>query len=1039
MTVLCCLFLLVFILSIIFLLRNLQGVVEDFKSVVHDSGELIAQSHLLSKLVIDMETGQRGFIITGKEEFLEPYNIANAKFDKVLGELREDVSERAKYLKALEKIEHLRYKWIGIAGEPEIEARKLVERSRFDLKTINRMIISQKGKHILDKIRVTINAMVDDFRKAGKKDELILITQIIKDVVDSETGERGFLLAGKDWFLEPYYMGQLNFSKHVEQLEKMLTADKENLKRLSDVKEKYGEWLVEVARPEIHVRVKYEKDQRDMDDIANLLAIGTGKKIIDELREVMAEFTGDLTKEMKRKLSHSEQSVALSYIISLIIGSTGILLSISLVFLVGRSIIKPISILRKGTEIIGSGDLSHRIGLKARDELGVLADSFNKMTEDLKNTIDNLNQEIADRKQAEEALAESHAALSESQRIANLGSWELDLNTQIITLSEEHQFMAEREPKETSLPIAEYAVDYVVEEDIAIIEDRLAFATQSIENSSYQDNFEYRLKTDDVGGYKHFAVQSQFKSKGIINGVSQNITKQRLDEDALRQSEDKYRTILESIEDGYFEVDISGNFRFFNDSLCKIFGYSRDELMGMNNRQYTDEENAKELNQTFNKVYTTGKPDKGFGWEILRKDGTKRAVEASVSLRKDAEGKPIGFRGVVRDISEKQSLEAKLQHAQKMEAIGTLAGGVAHDLNNILGGLVSYPELLLLKLPEDSPLRKSILTIQKSGEKAAAVVQDLLTLARRGVVITEVVNPNDIISEYLESLEHEKIKSYHPGIHIETHLEKEVLNILGSSTHLSKTVMNLVSNAAEAMPEGGLLTVSTENRYVDRSIRGYNDVKQGDYVVLTVSDTGTGIDPDDMEKIFEPFYTKKKMGRSGTGLGMAVVWGTVKDHNGYIDVQSTEGKGTTFTLYFPVTRKSVEERSEMSIKDYMGKGEAILVVDDVEEQRKTASDMLRELGYSVAMVSSGEEAVEYLKTNKADLLLLDMIMDPGIDGLDTYKRIIEIHHGQKAIIASGFSETDRVKELQSLGAGAYVRKPFLLEKIGLAVREELEK
>ena len=177
-------------------------------------------------------------------------------------------------------------------------------------------------------------------------------------------------------------MGQLNFSKHVEQLEKMLTADKENLKRLSDVKEQYGEWLVEVARPEIHVRVKYEKDQRDMDDVAKLLAIGTGKRIIDELREVMAEFTGDLTKEMKRKLSHSEQSVALSYILSLIICSTGILLFVSLVFFVGRSIIKPISVLRKGTEIIGSGDLSHRIGLKARDELGVFADSFNKMTED---------------------------------------------------------------------------------------------------------------------------------------------------------------------------------------------------------------------------------------------------------------------------------------------------------------------------------------------------------------------------------------------------------------------------------------------------------------------------------------------------------------------------------------------------------------------------------------------------------------------------------------------------------------------------------
>lgn len=402
---------------------------------------------------------------------------------------------------------------------------------------------------------------------------------------------------------------------------------------------------------------------------------------------------------------------------------------------------------------------------------------------------------------------------------------------------------------------------------------------------------------------------------------------------------------------------------------------------------------------------------------------------------------------------EQKDLQTQLQQAQKMEAIGTLAGGVAHDLNNILGGLVSYPELLLLQLPEDSPLRKSILTIQKSGEKAAAVVQDLLTLARRGVVVTEVVNLNDVISEYLESPEHEKLQSYHPGVHLETRLEKDTFNILGSSTHLSKTVMNLISNAAEAMPEGGKLTLSTENRYIDRPIRGYDNVKEGDYVVLTISDTGTGISPDDIEKIFEPFYTKKKMGRSGTGLGMAVVWGTVKDHNGYIDVQSTEGKarpprlsprdggqGTTFTLYFPVTREKLpEDKPSLTLEAYSGNGESILIVDDVEEQRQIASGMLKELGYSVVSVSSGEEAVEYLRTNKVDLLVLDMIMDPGMDGLDTYKKILKLHPGQKAIIASGFSETDSVKEVQGLGAGGYIKKPFLLEKIGLAVKEELEK
>jgi hypothetical protein len=262
-------------------------------------------------------------------------------------------------------------------------------------------------------------------------------------------------------------------------------------------------------------------------------------------------------------------------------------------------------------------------------------------------------------------------------------------------------------------------------------------------------------------------------------------------------------------------------------------------------------------------------------------------------------------------------------------------------------------------------------------------VQDLLTLARRGVVATKVTNLNQIIDSYLGSPEHEKLREFHPGVKIKSDLEIHLLNVMGSQVHLSKTVMNLVTNAAEAMPEGGTIFISTHGKYIDKPIRGYDDVKEGDYVILTVSDTGIGISSRDMERIFEPFYTKKVMGRSGTGLGMAVVWGTVKDHKGYIDVQSTPGKGTTFTLYFPVTRKEISGREEaLPMEEYMGKGESILIVDDVEEQREIASRILIKLGYSVASVSSGEEAVEYMKDNSADLLVLDMIMDPGIDGLD---------------------------------------------------------
>ncbi len=389
---------------------------------------------------------------------------------------------------------------------------------------------------------------------------------------------------------------------------------------------------------------------------------------------------------------------------------------------------------------------------------------------------------------------------------------------------------------------------------------------------------------------------------------------------------------------------------------------------------------------------------------------------------------------------EQKRLETQLQRAQKMEAIGTLAGGVAHDLNNVLSALVTYPELLLMEIPEDSPLRKPLLTMQKSGEKAAAIVQDLLTLARRGVFVEKVMNLNHIVSEYLISPEYGNLKDFHPNVKVETELKEDLLHVLGSPVHLSKTVMNLVSNAHEAMPDGGTILISTENRYVDQRIRGYDDVQGGDYVVLTVSDTGVGISSEDMERIFEPFYTKKVMGKSGTGLGMAVVWGTVKDHKGYIDIESTEGKGTTFTLYFPVTRKEpASDKAALYIEDYMGKGESILLVDDIEEQRDMGSRILKKLGYTVTLVSSGEEAVDYLKNNSVDLLVLDMIMDPGIDGCETYKRILELHPKQKAIIVSGFSETDRVKEAQRLGAGAYVKKPFLLEKIGLAVRDELDR
>ena len=557
------------------------------------------------------------------------------------------------------------------------------------------------------------------------------------------------------------------------------------------------------------------------------------------------------------------------------------------------------------------------------------------------------------------------------------------------------------------------------------------------------------LAVDNVKSKKPLTKSDISLLEGVSSQTGVGIINARSFE-KLEESEKKYRDLVENANSIILRRDIKGLITFFNEYAQKLFGFREEEITGRNIIGTILPDSGPTRRQMANlnaslKMYPD-LPQVSEDKNILRdKSHVWIAWTYKPIFDEDNEIREILCIG--NDVTElrkaekeKKDLEYRLVRAQKMEALGTLAGGVAHDLNNILSGIVSYPELLLMGLPEDSPMKKPVLTIQKSGEKAAAIVQDLLTLARRGVVSKKVINLNDIIKEYLGSPEYNLLAEIHPDVKVITRLDDDALNIQGSPVHLSKTVMNLVTNAAEAMPKGGVITITTENCYVDWPIGGYDQVEQGDYITLKISDTGIGISNSDIDRIFEPFYTKKVMGKSGTGLGMAVVWGSVKDHDGYIDVDSAEGKGTTFTLYLPVTRKAMEDQSNtVALDNYKSKGESVLVIDDVPEQQEIASKMLEKLDYNVITASSGEEAVEYVKLHSVDILLLDMIMEPGIDGFETYKRIKEIHPEQKAIIASGFSETNRVKAAQKMGTGSYIRKPYLLDVIGKAIREELDK
>lgn len=560
----------------------------------------------------------------------------------------------------------------------------------------------------------------------------------------------------------------------------------------------------------------------------------------------------------------------------------------------------------------------------------------------------------------------------------------------------------------------------------------------------------YRLHLEEL-------VQNRTTELSMANEQLKNEIAQRAHiEEKLRKSEEKYRLIAEGTSDliAVTTFSLRPTYTYVSPSHKTVMGFESKNLIGKSAFKFIHPDDKKKMFPLLKK-YIEAKSkkilsgndlqiaeslefrarDKWGNWHYLESTANNIGdhilfISRDVTERKQAE-------------KEKQELVNKLILSEKMEALGILAGGVAHDLNNILSAMVGYPDLLLMKMPENSPFRNNIFLIKQAGLKATKLVEDLLTLTRRGVCIAEVLNLNDIITDYLESPEYKKQEASFPDVKIISDLDNDLLNIEGSPIHMGKTIMNLIDNALEAIRGRGLIKISTSNCYVNEPVECFkSNVNKGDYVVLSVSDNGIGIPPKYIGRIFEPFFSKKVMGKSGTGLGMSVVWWTINDHNGYINVKSKEREGTTFELYFPAIMKEVSFKKTsltIDIEKVKGNGEKILVVDDEKEQREMLSVMLTKLGYSVDTVMSGEKAIVYTRTNQIDMLVLDMIMNPGIDGLDTYRKIIKQCPGMKAIIVSGYTETERVREALQLGAGEFVRKPYTLNVIAAAVRNVLNK
>ncbi len=522
--------------------------------------------------------------------------------------------------------------------------------------------------------------------------------------------------------------------------------------------------------------------------------------------------------------------------------------------------------------------------------------------------------------------------------------------------------------------------------------------------------------------------------KAFAAALSREEERLSLEKDLIEEKE-KYRVLVENANDAIYILQ-DGFLKFANQRALELSGYSWNVLQHIRFAELIHPDDRDKVFQNHLQRLKGEKPRLPSTFRLINKK--RKTLRIQINAAQIIwNGKPA-LLVFARDMSQIRELEEKLQRAKKMELIGTMAGGVAHDLNNILSGLVSYPELLLMQLSTDSPLKEPISFMHDAGLRAAEIVQDLLTLTRRGITVENSINLNHVIHDYFISAAHKRLEKSYPDIRFKVYPEDDLLNIMGSDSHISKIVMNLVMNAAEAIKAKGTVTVESFNRYLDMPLRGYDDILEGEYVVLRVTDNGAGIPEKDLNRIFEPFYTKKQMGRSGSGLGLSVVWNCVKDHKGYIEVTSKINKGSTFELYFPATRKETgQEPESFLMDDFKGNKETILVVDDVHEQRRIARDSLKMLGYKPFTVASGEKAVLFLTKRAVDLIILDMKMEPGMDGLKTYKKILKIKPDQKAIIASGFSENSRVKEALKIGAGQYVKKPYTIKKLAHAIKKEL--
>ncbi|MDJ0808803.1 MAG: PAS domain S-box protein [Desulfobacterales bacterium] len=519
-----------------------------------------------------------------------------------------------------------------------------------------------------------------------------------------------------------------------------------------------------------------------------------------------------------------------------------------------------------------------------------------------------------------------------------------------------------------------------------------------------------------------------------LRGVMVDITDRKKAEDAFRDSESKHQAIIESIEEGYFEVDLKGNLTFVNTPLCRIVGFSKSQLLFTNYRQYTSRRTARILFRIFNRVFRTGISLANQDFNATTK-GRNITLEISASLVRDRDARPVGFRGMLRDITlrkraeaELKELERQLYHAQRMEAIGTLAGGIAHDFNNILMGMQGNVSLVQMRMPARNPLTQKLKNVEQYIQNGAGLTRQLLDFARTKPRPTRISDLNFLIHKTARMFGRTKKE-----IQIDFSGLKATWTVNVDSGQIEQVLVNLYVNAWQAMPGGGDLILTTRNVELNRQTVHPFGMKPGKYIEAAVIDTGIGMDEITRQKIFTPFFTTKERGR-GTGLGLSSAYGIIKNHGGFFKVSSRVGRGSKFSIYLPATEAPAEREQESNLEPVHGAG-TILVVDDEKFITEITREWLGELGYDVIEAPSGSAAVEIYQERKAaiDLVILDVVM-PGMDGGETFERLQSIDPNVRVLLTSGYGFNKRAEEIVAMGCYGFISKPYnilqLSQKIG---------